>query len=268
MKEELKAFYFPHDIGASNDPKLIDLRMRFGWEAIGMYWAIIEALHKEENGEMPSHLITSMILDFYSQEEIRTMSHKREHAKDFEECLYTNVLLERISDNITTNKRVKKNIEERRNKSEMARKSIEARWHKSISGNNLNTNELRTNYERNTIKESKVKEIKESKTQEGVWFEEIWNQYPKRLGKKEAFKHFKTSVLSEGDLASIKTALKHYMGSAAVARGFVQNGSTWFNNWRDWINPPPDFTPKIYGYTNDKKPVTELQIAKLLGMVK
>ena len=58
IEDKLKAFYFSHDIYASSDPKLIDLRIRFGWKGIGMYWAIIEALHKEENGMMPDFKAT------------------------------------------------------------------------------------------------------------------------------------------------------------------------------------------------------------------
>ena len=158
MKDELKAFYFPHDIGASNDPKLIDIRVCFGWKAIGMYWAIIEALHKEDNGSLPKHLVTSMIVDFYRQEKLTDNNE----PNDFEEALYTNVLLE-TDGRITTSKRVVKNIDERRRKSDLAKKSVEARWGNSNKHKTLekHTDVLPTQYERNTIKERKGKEIKD-----------------------------------------------------------------------------------------------------------
>jgi len=36
--------YFPHESNARNDEKLIALRMKYGWEGYGIYWAIVEKL--------------------------------------------------------------------------------------------------------------------------------------------------------------------------------------------------------------------------------
>jgi len=69
-----------------------------------------------------------------------------------------------------------------------------------------------------------------------VQFEELWKQYPKAIGKKEALKHFTASVKTPEDLDNIKKALTNYSQSKRVKDGYVQNGSTWFNNWTDWIN--------------------------------
>jgi hypothetical protein len=162
MKEkESKISYFPHDTNASNDPKLVSLRINFGWKGIGMYWAIIEALHKEINGELPSNLVSDMIYDFYCQEEIREMAHVKEESKEFEQFLYTNVLL-MSHERITTSKRVKENIEQIKLKSDKARESVMKRWEKAsnIKEKNKDTNVIRGLYERNTIKEKKIKENK------------------------------------------------------------------------------------------------------------
>lgn len=67
-------------------------------------------------------------------------------------------------------------------------------------------------------------------------FEELWSLYPDRVGKKAAAKHFASTVKTMADVDSIRRALSNYKASRRVADGFVQNGSTWFNNWRDWIN--------------------------------
>jgi len=67
-------------------------------------------------------------------------------------------------------------------------------------------------------------------------FNVIWNKYPNRVGKKVAEKHFKATVKTEEDLNSIEKALDVYLKSERVEKGFVQNGSTWFNNWQDWID--------------------------------
>lgn len=69
-------------------------------------------------------------------------------------------------------------------------------------------------------------------------FEALWNRYPKRIGRKAAEKHYKASVKTPEDVADIETALRRYLTSERVRGGFVQNGATWFNNWRDWVRDP------------------------------
>ena len=67
-------------------------------------------------------------------------------------------------------------------------------------------------------------------------FSEIWAKYPNKDGKKAAERSFKASVLTDKDFGDIKTALKNYLASERVKKGYIKNGSTWFNNWRDWID--------------------------------
>lgn len=45
-------YYFTHDYGARNDPKLQRLFMRHGCAGIGIYWCIIEQLY-EQGGKLP-----------------------------------------------------------------------------------------------------------------------------------------------------------------------------------------------------------------------
>lgn len=67
-------------------------------------------------------------------------------------------------------------------------------------------------------------------------FEEIWKEYPNKVGKKAAMKHFKASVMNfPMDFENIKKALANYVKSEVVRNGFIQHGSTWFNNWQDWV---------------------------------
>lgn len=185
MAEELKAFYFPHDIGASNDPKLIDLRIKFGWKAIGMFWSIIETLHKEKNGEISPNILTSLILDFYSQEEIRESKHIIEERQGFEKCLYANALLVALPNGNITSIRVKENLLNRKEKSDKARESANIRWNKP---KNDNTNALQTQSERNA---SKVKERKENKIEE---------EEPKIFGKKSGMESVKDILETEYNL--------------------------------------------------------------------
>jgi hypothetical protein len=77
------------------------------------------------------------------------------------------------------------------------------------------------------------------------WFLEIVSLYPNKDGSKEALRHFKASVKTEKDFADIKQALQNYLKSERVAKGFIKNCSTWFNNWRDYIDVKS-------GYIEDK----------------
>ena len=85
---------------------------------------------------------------------------------------------------------------------------------------------------------SKVKGSKDKGKQSKyhLFFEEIWIKYPNQVGKKEALRHFKVSVKTENDWKDINRALDNYLKTEKFKKGFIQNGSTWFNNWRDYIN--------------------------------
>jgi hypothetical protein len=68
-------------------------------------------------------------------------------------------------------------------------------------------------------------------------FEKLWKQYPKPVGKKQSLAHFNASVTSEQDVTDIQKALHNYVQSIQGKDiQYIKNGSTWFNNWRDWIN--------------------------------
>jgi hypothetical protein len=84
--------------------------------------------------------------------------------------------------------------------------------------------------------------IKENKD-----FIQLWNIYPNKVGKKEAERHFRASVKTSQDLQDINTALQNYLNSERVHKGFVQNGGTWFNNWRDWLDYTETMCPKCKG---------------------
>ena len=68
-------------------------------------------------------------------------------------------------------------------------------------------------------------------------FEPVWKLYPNRQGKKEALRHFLATVKTLENLTNIRKALTNYLKSERVSKGFIQNGSTWFNDWECWIEP-------------------------------
>lgn len=75
-------------------------------------------------------------------------------------------------------------------------------------------------------------------------FEKVYAMYPNKKGKKEAERHFKASVKTQEDLDNIKLALKNYLKSKTVKEGYIQNASTWFNDWQAHIPPKVEPKPK------------------------
>lgn len=92
--------------------------------------------------------------------------------------------------------------------------------------------------------EAKKLEAIKDKDRASFSFEEVWNKYPNKDGKKKAEVHFRVSVKSMQDFEDINSALAHYLSSERVSNGFIKDGSTWFNNWRDWIDPSPEMLGK------------------------
>ena len=95
---------------------------------------------------------------------------------------------------------------------------------------------------------AKLKQNNENDKEVESWFEGLWVLYPNKDGRKDALKYFKSTVSNSNDLANCKKALENYLKSDRVKNGYVKNGSTWFNNWKDWV----DYTDPPKG-ANDGK---------------
>lgn len=71
-----------------------------------------------------------------------------------------------------------------------------------------------------------------------AWFEAAWDAYPKKDGRREAWKHYRASVASADDRDRLLTHLANYKAQLASAKTefrFIKAGSTWFNNWSDEV---------------------------------
>jgi hypothetical protein len=100
-------------------------------------------------------------------------------------------------------------------------------------------NESVTNTERIRAVEVKDKDKEEDKDKvEIVWsFDDLWFLYPKQMGKTKAKDLFDLSVHCDQDYIDIKKALNNYKDYCkTIDHKFVKNGSTWFSEWRDWVD--------------------------------
>lgn len=71
------------------------------------------------------------------------------------------------------------------------------------------------------------------------WFEEDWKYYPNKDGKKQAKRYYLASVKTPEDRQRFLQSQRNYLKCYAVKMGFIKNGSTFYNNWEDWVNPTP-----------------------------
>ena len=67
-------------------------------------------------------------------------------------------------------------------------------------------------------------------------FKQVWDKYPSKTGVTKAREHFLKTVKTNEDFESINGCLDIYIRHLSVNTWKkAQNGSTWFNNWRDWV---------------------------------
>jgi len=70
-------------------------------------------------------------------------------------------------------------------------------------------------------------------------FDEIYNKYPRRIEKHSAYKHFKATVKTQEDYTNINKAITNYLKyiqDNKTELKFIKHASSWFNQWRDWID--------------------------------
>lgn len=68
-------------------------------------------------------------------------------------------------------------------------------------------------------------------------FEILWQLYPNKLGKKASLRHYNATVITPEDRESIHKALDNFIEYCKDKEPkFIQHGSTWFNNWHDWVD--------------------------------
>jgi hypothetical protein len=212
------SYYFPHDYHARHDPKLERLFLTMGYEGVGIYWCLIEMLY-EQSGK-----ILLMDIPLYAKEP--------ELYQSIDKVINNFSLFENDGQHFWSLS-VLKRLQFREEKSKKSSISALKRWD--------NANAMPTQCEGNAFKgkERKGKEIKEKET---TAFDEVWLLYPKRVGRKQALKHFNASVFTVKDLDDMKKALQNYLAHLKEQKTevrYIKNGDTWFNNWRDYI----DFKP-------------------------
>jgi hypothetical protein len=144
-------YYFPHDFNAGSDEKILYLRSKFGMQAYGLYWVLIEIMHESSDSKLTCNLIDGIAYQ---------INVDITFLKEFyNECISIELF---VTDGVKYwSERVLRNKEllyEKRNlKSIAGKKGMENRW----KNKEVITNDNIVITEDNKGNESKVKEIKE-----------------------------------------------------------------------------------------------------------
>lgn len=200
--------YFSHDYHARSDRKLVNLRMKMGWEGVGLYWCIIEMLY-ENNGAINLSEIERIAFELGTQSERIT-----ELLKGFE--------LFRFRGGVFYSDSVNERLEKRSEKSDKARLSAVTRWDRE---RNKDANAMRTHTDRNAIKvkKSKVKEKSIEKMPDG--WDGLWDRWMKY--RQDIKKPFKSKDSEQANMTYLKNLSSNDLTKAeriveqTIANGWV-----------------------------------------------
>lgn len=264
MKEN--TFYFPHDYNTRTDEKIKDLLFKHGMQGYGVFWAIVEDLYNNANAlrthyeriakelDVHSELVRSVVEDyklfvidgdtFGSMSVQRRLDERDEKSQKARESARKRWNDANAKQTQSDRNAIKESKVNKSKVNEMKEKDKEEykEGYELISSDINQYKSILNNKSPYTIESNKYKvESKEHKEEDtnknGFDFDKVWALYPDKSGKKQAQKHFTASVKTDKDMNDINIALDNYLKSERVANGYVQNGSTWFNNWQDWVTP-------------------------------
>ena len=217
MARKQQTGYFPHDTNARNSSKLIRLRMKHGAEGYGVYFMILERLRDEDGYSSPTDY-DMIAFDLHVDTElVRTvvedfgLFRKSEDGTRF----YSSGFLHRME--------VKD--AERGQRSEAARKAIQARWHRNAEPD---TERIRTEYGSDTerIRNEYGTDTQRIRNEYGTDTDVLRNEYgtdtdvlrpdtKKRKEKKTREKEITTTAEGARDAAAVAAAADAAKASAA-----------------------------------------------------
>lgn len=215
------AFYFKHDYGARNDPKMVRLIRLHGWQAFGLAWAIIEILY--EQGGRISHDPEHLAYEFRTEQAL------------IEAILASPIFF--IIDGMIGSESVDRRLDERRAISEAARVASESRWNARAMRPHDNRNPRRGEERRREDKRPS------SAGADGasIDFENFWQAFPRKVGKGAALKLWKRLGPSQELQARIIAAVGSQRQSDQWRREdgrFIPHPATWLNQgrWDDEVS--------------------------------
>jgi len=216
-------YYFPHDFNAGSDEKILYLRSKFGMEAYGLYWVLIEIMHESSDSKLTCNLIDGIAYQ---------INVDITFLKEFyNECIAIELFVtdgvKYWSERVLRNKEL---LNEKRNlKSIAGKKGMENRW----KNKEVITNDNIVITEDNKGNESKVKEIKGNEIKVNKLniidsaFDEWWNIYDKKVSKEKAI--IKWNILTNEEKQLALKIVQEYVNSTPD-KTFRKDPTTYLNN--------------------------------------
>jgi hypothetical protein len=205
-----KAFYFSHDSNAKSDPKIIELRLKHGWEGYGLFWALVELLRDQDQFKMRTHYDGIAYALHTNSDVIKSIINDFDlFIIDQEGFFYSESLMDRMS--------------KMQEISDKASNSAKARWEKQKKDANAMRTHSDGNADAMQIKEKKTKEIKvdidsHNDVLRKLWYNRTWLESLAMLWKKEIkeiqehLNKFRLECISKEDLKSTeKDAKEHFV---------------------------------------------------------
>ena len=148
-KTNKETYYFSHDYGSRNDPKILELRAEYGLEGLGLYWCIVETLAEADNGYINPKLLGGLSVGYGMNKA------KLQEYIDF--MLHVDLL--RIDETGYYSKRMMEHKQVRKKLSEGGKKGAKKRWENREAVGGLKGGYSSPNAKEIKGKERKIKNI-------------------------------------------------------------------------------------------------------------
>jgi uncharacterized phage protein (TIGR02220 family) len=241
-------YYFSHDYTARDDEKIQNLIYEFGYEAYGLYWAIVEMLYKNGGYLELNYKRIAFGLSYDKAKIIEKIINDFDLFKVEEDRFYSESALKRLA--------------EREQKSKNGKKAAKIRWAKEREAKNKeneasNADAMRPHSEstcdRNAIKESKVKEskVKESKVKESKQKKYPYKKIVTYLNEK-AEKNYKSTTKKTKEL--IRARVDEGFELQDFYMAIDNKVADWKGDakWDNYLRPATLFNKKNFeGYVNE-----------------
>lgn len=287
-------YFFSHDFNAHTDLKMVEIRMKYGWEGYGIFWALCEQIASNDLPIKETH--------------IKGLAYYLHLDKDYLAqyigfCVEVGLFIE--TDEGITSESLENRLEHKREKSRKAKESAEKRWSakQTQSERNAIAEQPQSESNANKTKQNKTKPKQEIST--SVDIERAKPSTPSKNERKKFFKDLVGKVEDQKDF--LKTEMikfndsnpdkyekdfMNYFYESMISvdefgitkfedtisknwtfglGGRLQN---WRKNWKPEINnldQHQSFAEKEYNFKNDKLRenldwIKELQEARGLNM--
>lgn len=228
-------YYFSHDYGARNDPKLVKVLMKLGQEGKGVYWDLIEMLY-EQGGYLSLSECDSYAFALRTSELCITKL-----ITEF--GLFENDGLKFWS------KSVLYRLNERNAKSLKAKQSALKRWEKAELNANAsknNANALRPKSDPNAIKENKGKENKGEESKYIPTQSEEKNE-PEIVGQKPVWEQYSPNDFEtpKNDLLNDQEFVSRLASDNAIS---VEKAKDWIENFFQNVSFTRESKSNLQGY--------------------